>query len=305
MRTTRHFSRNIKSLALTLSDKGAKFIGAHEGVKTRAYYDPIGVVTIGIGHTNPAGPPPVRIGDVITVAEAYRIFRNDIVSVEADIARVLKVPVNQTQWDALVSFVYNLGIGNFSKSTLLRRLNAGDFAVGNEFGKWNKAGGRVLPGLTRRRSEEATLFTTGRYPDTMSATASMLQRGSRGDDVSYIQNLLKQQGFYNGEVDGDFGGGTEDAVEAFQRAKNLRVDGKAGSATLAELERNIPVSHKRFGPVVVDNADEPVVQTPTTTTTTPTRPPVVTTSNRPEDQTNQKPWYVKLLSFLFGWLRSK
>ena len=144
------------------SDSGVALIKAHEGLRLEAYPD-AGYgwdrATIGHGHTSQAGPPVVTRGMKITAADADAILRADLVKFEQAVTKAVNVPLTQPQFDALVSFTFNLGPGNLGKSTLLRKLNAGDYAgAAAEFPKWNKSNGKVLAGLTRRRADERALF---------------------------------------------------------------------------------------------------------------------------------------------------
>lgn len=141
------------------SANGRALIEAFEGRFLTTYLDSVGVPTIGFGHTSAAGEPYVERGMTITAIEADVILADDLAKVERQVEQYIKVPLNQAQFDALVSFTFNLGPGNLSKSSLCRRLNAGDYMVANEFAKWNKAGGNVLKGLTRRRMAEAAMWT--------------------------------------------------------------------------------------------------------------------------------------------------
>lgn len=136
-----------------------------EGEYLDAYIDPVGIPTIGYGSIrNYDENRPVRLGDKISQDTALRWLRIETSKIVPQIRAKIKVPVNQNEIDALTSFVYNVGIGAFSRSTLLRKLNAGAprSEVAAEFDKWNK--GRVrgilveLPGLTRRRNAEKQLF---------------------------------------------------------------------------------------------------------------------------------------------------
>lgn len=137
------------------SSTGRALIRNAEGDKLTAYYCPAGVLTIGVGHTGPDVKPGMRI----TQAQSDALLSADLAKFEKAVARNVKVALTQNQFDALVSFTYNLGEGNLRSSTLLKRVNAGDMAgAAAEFGKWNKAGGMVLAGLTRRRAAEAALF---------------------------------------------------------------------------------------------------------------------------------------------------
>lgn len=155
---------------LHLSNEGGTLVKTFEGclqpinaAKTlfRPYICPAGVLTCGFGHTNDNGRK-FTSRDIWTKGECDAEFRSDMRVFEAAVRRRVKVELTQHEFDALVSFTYNCGEGNLAKSSLLRKVNAKDFdgAVG-EFAKWNRGGGRVLAGLTRRRAAEAKLFATG------------------------------------------------------------------------------------------------------------------------------------------------
>lgn len=142
------------------SANGRKFIELWEGTLLKAYDDGTGVWTIGTGHTTAAGPPPVTQGMVITAAEADQILSQDLASVEASVNQLVKVNLIQQQFDALVSFDYNTGA--LARSNVLKGINANDFsAVIPDLNMWVYGGGKVMPGLVRRRKAEGILFTTG------------------------------------------------------------------------------------------------------------------------------------------------
>ncbi|MCW4780920.1 MULTISPECIES: lysozyme [Enterobacter cloacae complex] len=141
------------------SEKGITLIKQFEGCKLTAYQDSVGVWTIGYGWTQPVDGKTIRAGMTIKQETAERLLKTGLVSYESDVSRLVKVGLTQGQFDALVSFTYNLGARSLSTSTLLRKLNAGDYAgAADEFLRWNKAGGKVLNGLTRRREAERALF---------------------------------------------------------------------------------------------------------------------------------------------------
>ncbi|CZY50484.1 lysozyme [Enterobacter hormaechei] len=141
------------------SEKGISLIKEFEGCKLNAYQDSVGVWTIGYGWTQPVDGKPIRAGMTIKQETAERLLKTGLVSYESDVSRLVKVGLTQGQFDALVSFTYNLGARSLSTSTLLRKLNAGDYAgAADEFLRWNKAGGKILNGLTRRREAERALF---------------------------------------------------------------------------------------------------------------------------------------------------
>ena len=136
------------------SAQGIVLIKRHEGLRLKAYKCPAGVWTIGYGHTS-----GVREGFVITEEEATVFLKSDLRTAENTVNAALPT-INQNQFDALVSFVFNIGSGNFLKSTLLKKAkaNPADATIQQEFLKWRLAGGKVLPGLEKRRKDEADLY---------------------------------------------------------------------------------------------------------------------------------------------------
>jgi lysozyme len=123
-----------------------------EGCKLKAYRCPANVCTIGYGHTSAAGAPEVIDGLTITQARAEEILKVDILKYERAVEDLVKVELTQNQFDVLVDFAYNAGVGALKSSTLLKKVNAGKFDdVPAELMKWTKGGGKVLPGLVRRR----------------------------------------------------------------------------------------------------------------------------------------------------------
>lgn len=134
---------------------GINLVELSEGVRLVAYHDAVGVLTIGYGHTG----HDVYTGQTITQNEAEQLLLRDVRIAELDVKAAVKVSISQHQYDALVDFAFNLGGPALQGSTLLRLLNSGDYAGADaEFKKWDHAGGKVLPGLTKRRAAEATLF---------------------------------------------------------------------------------------------------------------------------------------------------
>ena len=137
-----------------------------EGCKLKAYRCPAGVCTIGYGHTSSAGAPEVVDGMTITQAQADEILKRDLVKFESAVTDLVKVRLTQNQFDVLVDFAYNAGIGNLKSSTLLKKVNAGDLdAVPAELMKWTKGGGKVLPGLVRRRQAAGAWWSADRHAE--------------------------------------------------------------------------------------------------------------------------------------------
>jgi len=135
--------------------KGIELIKHFEGCELEAYKCAAGVWTIGYGHIK-----GVTSDSVITQEQAEQMLVEELNEYEGYINNMVTVPLSQNQFDALVSWVYNLGGGNLKASTLLKVVNSGEFnGVPEQIMRWNKAGGKVLEGLTRRRQAEADLFS--------------------------------------------------------------------------------------------------------------------------------------------------
>ncbi len=139
---------------MNVSEAGLDLIRQYEGCRLTAYDDSVAVHTIGFGHTL-----GVCKGDTCTQEQAEQWLKEDAHHAENCVNHCVSVELTQGEFDALVSFVFNLGCGSLTGSTLLRKLNAGDYdGAGLEFARWNKAGGQVLAGLTARRAAEAKIF---------------------------------------------------------------------------------------------------------------------------------------------------
>lgn len=144
------------------SANGRALIEQFEGLRLKAYKDIVGVWTIGYGHTSAAGAPTVTPGLTITSEQADAILARDLAATERKVNELVKVSLTQNEFDALVSLAYNIGVGNFAKSTLLRLLNQRNYgAAAQQFGRWTKARGKTLKALVTRRKKEATLFMKG------------------------------------------------------------------------------------------------------------------------------------------------
>ncbi len=147
---------------MQISPEGIALIKKFEGCRLTAYPDPgTGGApwTIGYGWTYPIDGKPIKPGMTIDQTTADRLLKTGLVSYENDVLKLVRVKLKQGQFDALVSFAYNVGSRGLSTSTLLKKLNAGDHpGAAAEFLHWNKAGGKALTGLTRRREAERALF---------------------------------------------------------------------------------------------------------------------------------------------------
>ena len=146
-----------ENVLMVASPMALELIKHFEGLRLDAYLDAVGVPTIGYGSTN-----GVTLGQTLTEPEAEALLLEDIGRFTPGINRLVTVPLTQSQFDALTSFAFNLGLGALGKSTLLKKLNAGDYsAAQGEFDRWVYAGGKKLAGLVRRRRAEAVLFGGG------------------------------------------------------------------------------------------------------------------------------------------------
>lgn len=198
---------------------GIKLITQFEGCRLTAYKCPAGVWTIGYGHTQGVQP-----GQTITQAQAEQMLAADLGKYESNVNKYnAKYKWSQSEFDALVSFAYNIGS--------IDKLTAGGTRSRQEIADkmllYNKANGKVLSGLTRRRQAERELF--------ISTSRRTLRKGDKGADVKTLQTLLTKAG-YTVAIDGIFGNNTYESVKAYQAERGLVVDGVVGKATWSTLD---------------------------------------------------------------------
>jgi len=167
---------------MQVNEAGLRIIKEFEGLRLRAYRCPAGVWTIGYGHTRTA-----RKGQVITEAEADRLLREDLRVFEQGVLDALGgAPTTENQFSAMVSLAYNIGLGAFRRSKVLAFHKAGKTAeAARAFANWRKAGGKVLPGLVRRRAAEAKLYLT---PDNEKAQPGKRQAGQHSSGYKSVRN---------------------------------------------------------------------------------------------------------------------
>ena len=147
-------------MTMKTSPAGLAIIKKFEGFRSKPYLCPAGVATIGYGSTYYADGRPVKMTDApITEAQAQELLQTTLAKYEDCVNGAVKMPINQNQFDALVSFTYNVGCSAFRNSTLLRQFNQGYTPqAAEQFARWNRGGGKVLPGLVARRAAERALF---------------------------------------------------------------------------------------------------------------------------------------------------
>lgn len=220
---------------MRISEKGLAMIENFEGCLLKASNKLDGVWTIGYGQTGSYYGKKVRKGTTTTKALAHAWLRDHSIKTYEDaVNKNVKVSINQNQFDALVSFTYNVGVGALKQSTALRLLNQGDYTgAADALTMWTKCNGKVLAGLVRRRKEERALFLT---PVTQPQTGNtdLLRKGDRGDDVKLLQHRLNLVGNQLAE-DGIWGVKTDQAVRNYQYKAGLTVDGIVGPKTQAAL----------------------------------------------------------------------
>lgn len=217
------------------SQKGIDLIKEFEGCRLDAYKCPAGVWTIGYGHT--AG---VTSGQKISSAQAEAYLRADLEKYEKKVEKYeRRYCWTQNEFDAMVSFAYNVG----SIDKLTANGTRTKAVIAEKILLYNKAGEKVLTGLVRRRKAEREMFLSSSKGNGAEAAGgavdkvnrSTLRLGSRGTDVTYLQERLTAQGYNVGEIDGDFGRKTEKAVMDYQADYGLKVDGIVGTKTWASI----------------------------------------------------------------------
>ena len=145
--------------SMSVSDKGVDLICEFEGKRLAAYDDGVGVWTIGFGTIKYPDGNRVKKGDACTLEQAKEYMRHDLIEFEHTVNSSVKVPLNQNQFDALVSLAYNIGSNAFKSSTLVKKLNTGDYqGAADQFNVWVNAGGKRMQGLVSRRDREKLLF---------------------------------------------------------------------------------------------------------------------------------------------------
>ncbi len=145
--------------SMSVSNKGVDLICEFEGKRLVAYDDGVGVWTIGFGTIKYPNGVRVKKGDTCTLDQAKEYMRHDLIEFEHTVNSSVKVPLNQNQFDALVSLAYNIGSNAFKSSTLVKKLNAGDYqGAADQFNVWVNAGGKRMQGLANRRDKEKLLF---------------------------------------------------------------------------------------------------------------------------------------------------
>ncbi len=207
------------------SKEGIDLIKKFEGCRLDAYKCPAGVWTIGYGHTG-----DVKKGQKISAAQAEAYLVADLEKFEKKVEKYGGYGWKQNEFDAMVSFAYN--VGSIDQLTANGRRSRKEIA--DAIPKYNKGGGKVLAGLVRRRDAERELFLRGGGKNV--SPRPVLREGSRGNDVTYLQQRLTAKGYGVGAVDGKFGSRTLEAVKAFQAENGLKIDGVAGQETWKALE---------------------------------------------------------------------
>lgn len=234
------------------SAAGRAAIAQREGNKLKAYRDTKGIWTIGVGHTAAAGDPKPKAGMTITAAQSDQILARDLASVEAAVNSAVEVPLTQSQFDALVSLAFNIGSGAFKKSTLVKRLNAGDVAgAGAAFMMWNKP-----KEIIGRRKTEQRQFLSGskvsaaKQPAkvaTLPAVAPVapdpipvVPDPPTKETIHAVQSRLKDLGYNPGGADGKIGPLTRGAILSFKNDNGLTPSDTIDEAFLTALATASP-----------------------------------------------------------------
>lgn len=152
---------NLKLITMNISENGLKFIKENEGFVSCPYLDQVKKATIGIGSTFYENGSPVQLSDpCITPERAMELVHSYLKPVIEEIPKLIDKPLTQNQFDAICDFIYNIGMGGFKSSTLLKKIkvNPNDSMIANEFEKWVKGGGKIIGALVSRRKREVALY---------------------------------------------------------------------------------------------------------------------------------------------------
>lgn len=199
-----------------ISKQGLHFIKEHEGVELNVYKDVAGLPTIGIGHLLTQDElrsgkidimgAKVRYGNGISLEDAYGLLDQDLDRFEAAVNKYVTVPLTQNKFDALVSLAFNIGVGAFSSSTLLKFLNKGNYKEAcNQFSRWVYSGGKVIQGLINRRQDEQQLWIKGYDGEVQSKkelpTGQIVITGAEGSTFEYT---MDKDGTHNLKLQGSW-----------------------------------------------------------------------------------------------------
>ncbi len=213
------------------SQKLVDFITTEEGSVSRAYRDPVGIITIGVGHTSAAGGLQVKMGMELSAKQISDLLREDLRKFMAR-CKIAMLNAKQHEIEGATSFDFNTGAIN--KASWVKFWAVDDVAQARRrFKLWNKAGGKVLLGLAARRRREAAIIFDNKWPDMGRPSAAVISVSHQSD---YILQLVKLGYLEKGAT---IGPAVNDAVELFQFDKRLIVDGIVGPATRATLQRAV------------------------------------------------------------------
>ncbi|WP_336800480.1 glycoside hydrolase family protein [Kaistia sp. MMO-174] len=226
------------------SSSGLEQLIAEEGEVLRAYKDVAGVWTIGVGLTKASGVVVPKAGMTITREQSRALLATALERNYEPAVGYHMTSAAQHEFDGGVLFHFNTGaIGRASWVDSWRRKDRPGVRAG--LLAWNKAGGKVVSGLTARRQREADLILDRKYMTAAAPSSAALKPGASGDAVAALQEQLRSAGLYNGAIDGRYGPATVEAVKVLQRSHaNLTVDGIAGPATRAALQRQLDLKKK-------------------------------------------------------------
>lgn len=214
---------------MKISDKGLALIRRFEGCCLTAYKCPAGVWTIGYGHTGTVDGKAICKGMKITGAKAVELLAADCAKFESRVSKYGGYGWNQNEFDALVSFAFN--VGSIAQLTANGKRSRSEIA--DKLLAYNKAGGKVLAGLTKRRTAERALFLTP-CEEVITVDLKTLKRGSEGGQVKAWQRILRGYGYDDVAADGSFGSVTERKTVDWQESRGLAADGVVGKASWDE-----------------------------------------------------------------------
>lgn len=221
---------------LKISKDCIDLVKQFEGCQLRGYICPAGVPTIGYGYTGKINGKTITTSTTITAGQAEDLLAADLERFESHVRKFDSTyHWSQNEFDALVSFAYNVG----SINALTQNKRRTKAQIAQAMLLYDKAAGKVLAGLTRRRKAEQTLFLqtneTGKDDDTVALEMKVVKKGSKGNTVKAVQILLNGFGYSCGTADGQFGSRTDSAVRKFQQNHKLVVDGIVGQKTFEKL----------------------------------------------------------------------